>query len=139
MAVIECAGNGQTRINWQPPQALFPQGMTGARNNGTIELKDSGATMVGAGKHFTFYDPETNTGLHRGQIVNFGTRIDCYAWGDSIYTTGIADEPKSPGVPLKKSYRSDFGGTSGAAAIIAGGALLIQGAAWRRKQMFFAR
>ncbi len=136
MAVIECAGNGQTRINWQPPQAPSSQGMMGARNNGTIELKDSGATMVGAGKHFTFYDPETNTGLHsRSESSNFGTRIDCYAWGDSIYTTGIADEPKSPGVPLKKSYRSDFGGTSGAAAIIAGAALLIQGVAWRRKQI----
>jgi hypothetical protein len=49
---------------------------------------------------------------------NFGSRIDCYAWGENIRTTW-----HHPGDP---PY-ADFGGTSGASAIIAGAALSVQG------------
>lgn len=137
MVVIECAGNGWTRVDLQSPQEPSSPGMMGSRIVGGIALKDSGAIMIGAGNSTTVYDVLTHVGLHdKSDGSNFGTRIDCYAWGDSIYTTGIGQTTKNPGPPLDKSYRQDFGGTSGAAAIIVGTALLIQGVAWRRKRAF---
>ena len=50
---------------------------------------------------------------------NYGKRIDCFAWGDSVYTADSTSE----------AYAADFSGTSSAAAIIAGAALSVQGMA----------
>jgi hypothetical protein len=54
---------------------------------------------------------------------SYGSRIDCFAWGEDIYTTYY--DPTDPADP-KYGY---FGDTSGAAAIIAGVALSVQGLA----------
>lgn len=54
------------------------------------------------------------------KIHSFGSRVDCFAWGEDIYTTWHA-----PGDP-PYCYFAD---TSGAAAIIAGAALSVQGLA----------
>jgi serine protease len=137
MAVVECAGNGGTLVDLQSPRGPSDIGMMGRQTARGIELKDSGAIIVGAGDHRVFYEPGSNRGLHfRSPDSNFGTRVDCYAWGDGIYTTGFPDTIRNPGTPLNRSYRSDFGGTSGAAAIVAGATLLIQGVAWKRKKHF---
>ena len=64
------------------------------------------------------------------EASNYGSRIDSYAWGDSIVTCGDGNLAGS-GV---NSYRNNFGGTSGAAAIIAGCALLVQGLHFAQKQ-----
>jgi hypothetical protein len=56
---------------------------------------------------------------------NYGSRIDCYAWGENIVTTGYGDLYR--GTDDNSAYTNTFGGTSGAAAIIAGTALIVQG------------
>ena len=53
------------------------------------------------------------------RLHNFGDRVDCYTWGDNIYTTDVG------------GY-GNFGDTSGASAIIAGVALSIQGMAVKK-------
>jgi len=56
---------------------------------------------------------------------NFGSRVDCYAWGENIVSAGYGDRYHNQGD--NTTYTGAFGGTSGAAAIIAGAALLVQG------------
>ena len=72
------------------------------------------------------------TVIPRSPNNNYGTRIDCYAWDNSIWTTGYNDphdptDPPAPPDPTTSYF--GFSGTSGASAIIAGAALAIQGIA----------
>jgi len=60
----------------------------------------------------------------RASTSNHGNRIDCYAWGDQIATTNT----NATGTD-DAAYRGDFSGTSGASAIVAGAALVVQGLA----------
>jgi len=83
-----------------------------------LSLRDSGAILVGAGTPF---------GLVAEGFSNYGSRIDCHAWGSQIYTTGYGDL-YSEGPPTTH-YTSDFGGTSGASPMIVGSALCLQGVA----------
>jgi hypothetical protein len=55
---------------------------------------------------------------------NFGPRVDCYAWGEGIVSAGYG---WIGGTTATNSYTNKFGGTSGAAAIVAGAAVVIQG------------
>ena len=77
---------------------------------------DTGTIMVGCAS--------SGGGNVRSDCSNYGSRVDCFAWGDSIVSAGV-------GGPFDrdadKSYTKVFGGTSGAAAIIAGAALSVQG------------
>ena len=77
---------------------------------------DTGTIMVGCA---------TSGGANmRSSFSNYGTRVDCFAWGDSIVAPGVGGPfDRNP----DKAYTQVFGGTSGAAAIIAGAALSIQG------------
>ena len=52
---------------------------------------------------------------------NFGSRIDCFAWGEDIDTCGDGWMGTAT-----DTYITGFGGTSGASPIIAGAALLLQ-------------
>jgi hypothetical protein len=64
--------------------------------------------------------------------------VDCYAYGEGVYTTGVqdfllpdpdADPPSDPPEPpddINKRYTYNFDGTSAAAAIIAGLSILIE-------------
>lgn len=74
--------------------------------------KDSGALMVSG----TIQVGPNDKHRSRGAECNYGKRVNCYAWGEGIRTLGMAD----------------FGGTSGASAIIAGAAALLQTVARRR-------
>jgi serine protease len=56
--------------------------------------------------------------------ANFGPRVDCYAWGAGIVASGYG---WSGGTAGTNSYTNRFGGTSGAAAIVAGAAVVLQG------------
>ena len=119
--VVETAGNGNKNLDFEPDAEGHLR-----LNRGSGDFKDSGAILVGAG---------TSSVPHERSIwgvegSNYGSRIDCYAWGDSIVTCGDGNLAGS-GV---NSYRNDFGGTSGAAAIIAGCALLVQGLHYAKKQ-----
>jgi len=113
--VIEPAGNGNKTLD------TWSEG--GRRLDRTDPLNDSGAIMVGS------CDVEVPhnryTGLGQGSGSNFGARVDCFALGEGIVTTGYG----LPGDPadVNHRYTNSFGGTSGASAIIAGAALILQG------------
>lgn len=79
-------------------------------------FKDSGAIMVAAST--------SNSQHERMHFSNYGNRIDCYAWGEDILTAGLY--PWSSGIAIN-TYTDQFGGSSGAAAIIAGVAISLQG------------
>ena len=84
-------------------------------NRGAAGFRDSGAIVVGG---------STAAAPHMPVGFNFGTRLDCYAWGQSIDTTSTnaAGDDNS-------AYTGFFGGTSGASPIVVGAALIIQGVA----------
>jgi hypothetical protein len=96
--IIEIAGNGIKDLDSPQFNSLIKTGPN-----------DSGAILVGACK--------SRMPHNRFPTSNFGSRVDCYAWGEKIVTTNPGQNP----------YIFDFGQTSGAAAIIAGVALSIQG------------
>lgn len=78
---------------------------------------------------------------------NYGKRVDCYAWGGGVLTTGALDPPsQAPTVPGAGPYRLDFNAASATAAIVAGVAVLVQSALrragkkplspWRLRKLF---
>ena len=80
-----------------------------------LEFRDSGAIMVGAC---------TSASPHgKSSLSNFGNRIDCWAWGENIITTGNQNSPRQADAYWSGPF---FGNTSGAAPIITGVCLLIQ-------------
>jgi len=84
----------------------------GAQDIGAGE-EDSGAIIVGAA---TSGAPHFWLGSS-----NYGERVDCYAWGEAINTLWSDNSGKT--------NTKSFGKTSGAVAIIAGAAVLVQSAA----------
>ena len=90
----------------------------------TTEFKDSGAIMVAAA---TSAVPHART-----WFSNYGSRVDCYAWGENIVTCGTSPFTTPPGTSPQQAYMSDFAGCSGATAIVAGAAVLLQ--SWALKQ-----
>jgi N-acetylmuramoyl-L-alanine amidase len=89
-------------------------------NRSHADFQDSGAIMVGAGSSAV---PHARLGFS-----NFGSRIDCYAWGENIDTTDTtAANPTAAYRPDAASGRSGFSGTSGASPIVAGAAVALQG------------
>lgn len=113
--IIEAGGNGNVNLdNWTDSAGKH------RLNRNSPEGRDSGAILVGAGKSKLPHNRSIWPGAGGS---NFGSRIDCYAWGDSIVSAGYG----SLGGFGANSYTKEFGGTSGAASIIAGCALLLQG------------
>jgi subtilisin family serine protease len=87
---------------------IEPAANGGLDLGGVLSSPQSKAILVGA----AYADAP-----HRRHVdSNYGNYVDCFGWGDSIYTCGNS----------KKAYTPDFGGTSGAAAMVAGAAVLIQ-------------
>ena len=122
--VLEGAGNGGLNLDLEDQL-----------NRESIHFLDSGAIMVGATYPETYVD-----GFHeRWLSSNYGSRIDCYAWGEGVVSSGECDPAwveycverhgcLDPGVDENTSYTHDFRGTSSASAIISGAAILIQDA-----------
>ncbi|KAK0748961.1 peptidase S8/S53 domain-containing protein [Schizothecium vesticola] len=111
VTVIEPAANGGmnmdlpvTRVGDPVPKSLLAVGHA--------QFRDSGAVIVGAGSSVV---PRT-----RLSFSNYGSRVDVHAWGHNIRTTSVD-------VPAYTDAYADFDGTSGAAPIIAGAALVMQG------------
>jgi hypothetical protein len=98
VVVVEAAGNAGVNLDNEPL------------------LGDSGAIVVGACSPGAPHSRWVST----NSASNFGNRIDCHAWGDSVFTTGLDSDP----VPHDSYF--NFSGTSAAASIIAGVCLLIQ-------------
>lgn len=114
IVVVEAAGNGAEDISlWRSA--------SGRRLSRDVAAEDSGAIVVGA----CWQEVESDGGVtghayHGAARSNYGARVDCYAWGD-----GVRAPVSGPGAAA--SAHGPFGGTSAAAAIIAGVAAAVQG------------
>jgi len=116
ITVIEPSGNGNIKMSCgnclddfsnQFGQKVF--------DTGHIDYMDSGAIIVAAAS--------CDVPHRKMYFTNYGTRINCFAWGEKILTAGLY--PKSSGM-ANNTYTRQFGGTSGAAAIVAGVAIALQ-------------
>lgn len=112
ISVVEAAGNGSNDLD-----TFTDAGGRQIFNRGSADFRDSGAIMVGAASSTT---PHT-----RMNFSNFGSRIDCYGWGENVDTaTSTTTMPFST-----TAYTGGFNGTSSASPIVTGAALLVQGIA----------
>lgn len=113
IVVIEAAGNGGNDLDaYTNPmgERIF--------DRSHADFRDSGAIMVGAASS----DADHN----RLSFSNFGSRIDCYGWGEDVATCGYGDLDGGGGDD-DKTYTATFGGTSSASPIVTGAALILQG------------
>jgi hypothetical protein len=107
--VVEAAGNGSNDLD------AFRDPTTNNRVLNRLipgEFLDSGAILVSASISAVPHSRDAES--------SFGSRVDCYAWGENVFTTGRRQDPVGP-----KDY-FNFSGTSSAAAIIAGVCVLMQ-------------
>ena len=109
--VIEAAGNGGADLDAYSGAAgrIF--------NRASGSYRESGAVMVGAAL--------SQLPHNRKAASNYGSRIDCYAWGDSVVSCGYGD--LHAGAGDHETYTATFSNTSAASPIIAGAALVLQG------------
>lgn len=105
IVVIEAAGNGGAYLpSWS----------------------STGAILVAAA---TSHDPDFNDPHRPLFFSNRGAQVDCYAWGEEVITTGDGETSLE-----HDDYNGEFGGTSAAAAIVAGVAAVIQSIARKNGQ-----
>ncbi len=129
IVVVEAAGNAGAPSGDLDQYAdsngnnSLKRGDTALEISPGVGFQDSGAIMVGAA---------TAAAPHlRLASSNFGTRVDCYAWGENVYA------PSSDTTGATDLYDDNFGRTSGATAIIAGVALAVQGMAEAKRGVRF--
>ena len=113
IVVVEAAANGSIDLD-----AFVDAANHRVLDRTSADFRDSGAIMVGAGSSIA---PHTRLGFS-----NFGSRIDCYGWGQNIDTTGGQSAATT-------AYTTSFSGTSGASPIVAGAAVLLQ--SWRKQRI----
>ncbi|MEM9492797.1 MAG: S8 family serine peptidase, partial [Myxococcota bacterium] len=107
VTIIESAGNGSNDLDRYRDSR--GHGVLSPRSS---EFRDSGAIMVSAA---------TATSPHRPMwFSNLGSRVNCFAWGEHVDTCA------SDTMGSVSGYTANFNGTSSAAAIIAGAAVVIQ-------------
>ena len=124
VTVIEPAGNGQQNLDGIQ-RTVTENGKTKIwfPLRGQPGDPDSGAIMVGAGRK------DVTNGQHAAVTKsNFGSRVKCYAWGQGIRAPTL-ELNSDMSLPAEHTACAEFGNTSGAAAIIAGVALLLKGIA----------
>jgi serine protease len=111
--VVEPAGNGGFDLD----RYVDPD--TGASlRRGAAGFLDSGAIVVGAARSALPHD--------RAGFSNFGSRVDCFAWGDSVTSCGYGNLAGQDFNAYSDYYTNTFGGTSSASPIIAAAAALVQ-------------
>jgi hypothetical protein len=109
--VVAVAGNGAMDLDDPIYEGRFDR-----------EIRDSGSIMVAAATSTVPHYPTCWT--------NYGSRVNSYAWGENVTTTGYGDllfGPQPWIVDPNQVYTDTFGGTSGAAPIVAGAAAALQG------------
>ncbi|WP_327085608.1 S8 family serine peptidase [Nonomuraea sp. NBC_01738] len=115
--VVEAGGNGTNNGGTPAVDLDTYRNATGKlvlwRSPGNADFRDSGAILVAAA---------SSAAPHTHQAYStFGARIDCYAWGENV------DTASSTVTGSTTSYTRSFNGTSSAAPIVAGAALVVQG------------
>ena len=113
--VIEAGGNGDMGCIIGNDLNQYEIKKKKIFNPNSADFRDSGAIMVAAASDTVPHN--------RIYYSNYGSRINCYSWGENVVTAGLY--PRSSGIVIN-SYSSAFGGTSSAAAIIAGAAMAVQ-------------
>ena len=136
IVVVEAAGNGASDLagndvvrNLDDLEADWPDAPAWRSLKRTSpKFLDSGAIMVSACTSEVENVPGVLQGVHRRlSYATFGSRIDCYAWGENVYSAGYGWIPPDADPSLPNTWYTDsFNGTSAASAIIAGAALLVQ-------------
>lgn len=111
--VVEAAGNGSNDLD-----AYTDGGGFQVFNRASADFRDSGAIVVGAANSTLPHD--------RAGFSSFGSRVDCYAWGNNVTTCGYGDLDDGGGDD-DRTYTSGFNGTSSASPIVTGAALVVQG------------
>lgn len=118
ITVVEPAGNGNSDLDaWTTPA---PGGLQ-RLNRASADFVDSGAIMVAAAEPTVPHDRVSGAGY----ASNFGSRIDCYAWGKGVVTCGYGDLDNGGGDD-DKAYTDTFKNTSSASPIIVSAAALVQ-------------
>jgi serine protease len=116
VTVVEAAGNGGFVSQGNDLDMFPPTGGPHILDPTSLDFKDSGAIMVGAA---------SSTAPHtRLAFSNYGRRVDCYAWGENVTTSGDGWTGGNT-----TSYTNTFKGTSSAAPIIAGAAIIVRSVA----------
>jgi hypothetical protein len=124
--VVEPAGNGSVSLDdplYDTPVPGFPVTW---KNPFDRTQADCGAILVGAGA-----PPPGTHGHDRGPdrsrlaFSNVGTSLDAQGWGAELTTIGYGDLQGGPNEDVW--YTDNFGGTSGAAALVAGVVAALQG------------
>ena len=118
IVVVEAAGNGGVNLDQYERAARSKPSRT--------PEGDSLAILVAAATAAVPHTPIRKNVPQRGWGTNFGSRVDCYAWGEKIAVC------TSNSLGSTNARMEDFFGTSAAAAIIAGAALSLQGIALKR-------
>jgi len=111
IVVVQAGGNGAVDLD----AVVNPSGQQ-ILNRASADFQDSGAIVVGAA---------SSTAPHsRLSFSCFGSRIDCYGWGENVDT--LSSDSTNTATNL---YTSGFNGTSSASPIVTGAALAVQGLA----------
>jgi hypothetical protein len=120
LVIVEPAGNGGQNLD-----TYFVDKDGNPKLDRNNPARDSGAIIVGSAYNTNLqaYWPGDLTFSWSRRDCNYGNRIDCFAWGEMVYTT----DPNAP-MPTVP-YSTNFSGTSSASAIVAGAALVVQGMA----------
>lgn len=113
IVVVEAAGNGSNDLDVYTNAAG-----DNILNPADVDFRESGAIIVGAAEAALPHD--------RSWFSNFGARLDCYAWGDSVVTCGYGDLDSGLGDD-DKTYTDTFSGTSSASPIVTGAGIILQG------------
>jgi hypothetical protein len=116
LVVVEAAGNGGNDLDTYTDSAG-----NAILNRTAAGFRDSGAIVVGAASSTTPHVRISTPTWLWGS--NFGSRVDCYAWGEDVDTCSSSNGGSTT------MYTATFNGTSSASPIIAGAALVVQGIA----------
>ena len=110
ITIVATAGNGDVNLDSSGCQRRFDR-----------TYRDSGAIIVGAG---------SSRDHSKRPLSSHGSRVDLQGWGQNVTTTGYGSLRSGslfdPG-DRRQRYTRSFGGTSGAAPIVAGAVASIQG------------
>jgi len=131
MIVVEVAGNLGKDLDTVPE--LNPMNPATFQESGAIIvggcMSALDATAAGHDRWVGVAPPGAPPGVPI-PASNYGLRVDCHAYAENVVTAGPAlntADALGPGTGPNDQYRRDFGGTSAAAAIVAGAAVVLQG------------